>query len=294
MADIFGLGQSMTELLSVANGFGGILPLLRTLVVIVIVFSLFSLSLRIIKKRLLKIAKTRKQISNVHIFSRVVKVIFFIVLLIAALLSYAGSWGSLGLFLGLVSAAIGFALQKPIAGIAAWMMVIMRRPFNISDRVVIGTVKGDVRDITLSHIYLEEVGGILQSEECSGRIVLVPNSRLFEENIINYTLQDDFVLDQVVTTVTYESNLDKAMKIALSSAKVFTDEFKGQMSKPPFVRIKFEASGIDVSVRYFVPARRRQEISSGITKEIFNSIRAHKDVEIAYPHTEVVFRKKEK
>jgi small-conductance mechanosensitive channel len=146
--------------------------------------------------------------------------------------------------------------------------------------------------MTLTHIYLQEVGGLVAGEENSGRIIMVPNSTLFEQNIINYTQQNEYVLDQVVTLVTYESNLDRAMQISLDSAKKYVKEFVKATKQEPYVRTFFQPSGINVHVRYYAPAKRVQEFSSLITKEIFDRIRQVKDVRIAYPHTEVVFKNK--
>jgi len=282
----------MAGLSDLLDGFSGLIPLLRTILILVIMFVLFSVAVSFVQKRLLKKAKTKKQITNVELFSRILKYLFLIVIVVIAIFSYSGSWTGLGLTLGLFSAALGWALQKPITGIAAWIMLVTRRPFEIGDRVIIGSVKGDVQDITLTHIYLKELGGLIASEENSGRIILVPNSLLFEQNITNYTANDDYILDQVITLVTYESNLDKAMNICLDAAKKHTKEFAAKTKVEPHVRTYFQPSGIDVHVRYFAPARDVPLYSSLITKEIFDQIRKARDVEIAYPHTEVVFRRK--
>ncbi len=244
-----------------------------------------------IKRRWLEKAKSKKQISNIKIATRVLNYAAMACIIIFAIFSYAGSWSGLGLTVGLLSAALGWALQKPITGIAAWFMVVIKRPFEIGDRIVIGSIKGDVTDITLSHIYLKEIGGLIASEENSGRIILVPNSILFEQNIINYTAHDEYVLDQVVAGVTYESNLDRAIEICLQAAKKHTHAFSSHVKVQPYVRTYFLPSSIGVHVRYFAPATQLQEVSSDITKEIYEQIRKRKDVEIAYPHTEVVFKK---
>lgn len=60
----------------------------------------------------------------------------------------------------------------------------------------------------------------------------------------------------------------------------------------PHIRLKFKDSGIDVTVRYNIIADKRNEISTNITREIYQKIKNFKDVEIAYPHTEVIFREK--
>jgi len=274
-----------------ANSFGEMMPLILSIAAILATYLAFSLLLSIAKKSLLRLARTKRQISNVEIFSTAVKYVFLVILALSILFYYSGSWTGLGLTLGLFSAAIGFALQKPISGIAAWIMVVTRRPFEIGDRISIGEYKGDVRDISLMHITLKEIGGIVPSEENSGRMILVPNSLLFEQNIINYTQQDEFILDQVMVSITYESNLEKAVEICKRAAKKETKQFYDHVKKEPYVRNYFQASGINLYVRFFVPAKRMQEFSSNITTGIYKAFKKTKEVQFAYPHTEVIIKK---
>ena len=282
----------MEDILEAIGGFWNAVSILRTVIMVAVLFIIFNISIAHIRKNLMKKARTKKQKSNVEMFSRVMRYFFLLLLLIFAVFSYVGSWEGLGIGIGLLSASLGFALQRPITGIAAWVMLIVSKPFIIGDRVIIGTTRGDVVNITLTHIYLMEIGGIVTGEETSGRVIMIPNSVLFEQNIINYTLQDDYVLDQVVVAITYESNLDRAMKIALDSTRKHMKEFIKATGKKPYMRTFFQSSGIDVHVRYTSPATRLQEFSSAITKEIYDRIMKADDVEIAYPHTEVVLRKK--
>ncbi len=58
--------------------------------------------------------------------------------------------------------------------------------------------------------------------------------------------------------------------------------------------MRFQPSGVNVHVRYSSPAKRMQQVSSDITKEIFKAVKKTKDVVFAYPHTEVLLRKKGK
>jgi small-conductance mechanosensitive channel len=264
--------------------------------VIVISILIFSILSSVIKKRLLKKVKTKKQVSNVTTFIDLLRFIFVIFLVIIAVTSYYGRWGEVGFIAGLLTVAIGWALQKPISGVVAWLILITRRPFIIGDRVIISNVKGDISNITLTHIYLDEVGGTIEGEERSGRTVMIPTSLIFEKEIINYTRSDDYILDEITTAITYESNLEKAEKIMLSSVskimKPLWDDFPKRIHKEPHNRLLFKDSGIDVTVRYYTIATKRNEISTKIRRDIFNQIRETNDVEIAYPHTEVLFRQK--
>lgn len=284
----------MPGFFELVNGFSTFIPLAIMIVGILAAYIIFTLLLNIFKRRLLKLAKTKKQISNIEIFSATIKYIFVFLLAISVVFYFSGDWTGLGLTLGLLSAAIGFALQRPIAGVAAWIMLVTRRPFEIGDRVIIGTVKGDVRDISLTHVTLKEIGGIVPTEENSGRTILIPNNILFEQNIINYTQQDEFILNQVEVSITYESNLNKAIKTAEEAAKKITKEFSEIIKKEPYVRVYFQPSGVTLSARFFVPVKRMVEVTSSVTKEIYDRFMKEKDIQFAYPHTEVILNRKGK
>ncbi len=266
-----------------------IAPLLKTIILLSLVFIFLNFILKLIRKALLKKAKTKKHISDVKIFYKVFNTLLIVVLVLLGISSYTGSLVGFGLGLGLFTAALGWALQRPITGIAAWVMIVVKRPFEIGDRIIIGNVKGDVMDISFTHIYLKELGGLIGGEERSGRIIMIPNSILFEQIITNYTLQEEDTLDQVVLPVTFESNLDKAIKLALESAEKHLEGIR-RIKKKPYIRTYFQPNGVNIHVRYFVPAQRVQEISSKITKEILDRIKMETDIRIAYPHTEVIIK----
>ena len=67
--------------------------------------------------------------------------------------------------------------------------------------------------------------------------------------------------------------------------------FIEKVPKKPFIRVNFQASGIDIRVRYYTIASERQKISSDITEEIFNKIMKEKKTEFAFPHTKVILEK---
>jgi len=271
-------------ILSMSNGF---FPVIRTIVVVIAFLVVYNLAISLVKKALLIRAKKKKQISNIEIFSRIAQYAGLAVVVLFAILSYAGSWTGLGVAAGLMTAALGWALQRPITGVAGWIMIVLKRPFDIGDRIIVAGVRGDVSDIGLTHIYLKEVGGISNSEENSGRIIMIPNSILFEQVITNYTMEDDFILDEVIVSVTYNSDLNKAIKIGEDSVRKVLRDYNEEKNINPYVRTYFHASGVNLHVRYHASAKERQKISSEITQEIFKLFKKEKNVNFAYPHVEV-------
>lgn len=264
-----------------------------SIILVLAIIVVFNITVSFTKKKLLKKTKSKIHRSNIKLFSRLVNICFIILVISVAFFSYIDSWAGFGIAIGLITAALGFALQKPITGIAAWIMILFKRPFNVGDRIRIGDIEGEVQDISLSYIHIDEIGGTIDSDAHSGRNVLVPNYLLFEDNIINYNLTDDFILGRVKLDVTYESNLDKAMKIAEESAKKCVKHIKDLSKRKVRVRVMMKDSSIEVTVLFYESVKHMREISSNITKEIFDRIKKEKDIEIAYPHTEIVFKGKD-
>ena len=270
------------------NQVNGNLPLkiLFTFISITILYWIFCYIFNALKKYLLKKAKNKKERSDIEIFSRAIKYIVILFLIIFGVLSYSGSLISIGLFAGLISASLGWALQRPISGMAAWLMLVIKRPFEIGDRVIIGSVKGDISDITLSHVHIKEIGGTIPSEETSGRTILIPNAKLFEEDIINYTRKDNFILDEVSFPITFDSDIDEAQKIGKESAEIVLKDYEKNIQKP-YSRTYFQPSGVNIFVRYLTLASNRNEISSKITQHIFKKVNQTKKIKFAYLHTEI-------
>jgi small-conductance mechanosensitive channel len=282
----------MSKMIEFIKWLDGIFPILKILIIIGLLIFAFSFVIKKIKQRLLLKTNSKIHRSNIKILARILNVSFVVLVVMFAFLSYLKSWTGIGVFLGLLTAALGFALQKPITGIAAWIMVIFKRPFNVGDRVTIGKVKGDVYDITLSHVYIDEVGGTVDSEQHSGRNIMVPNYLLFEETIINHTLLNELVLNEVVFSVTYESNLDKAMNIAHECAHKLTEKYASSINKDTKVRISLGDSGVIIRVLFHAPVQQLSKIKSDITKSIYDKIMKDKEVDFAYPHTTFISKDK--
>ena len=86
---------------------------------LIILFLTFSIIIRVVKNQLLKKVKRKKQVSNVIAFFGLIKIIFVIILAIIIVIAYYGNWGDVGFIAGLLTIALGMALQKPISSVFA-------------------------------------------------------------------------------------------------------------------------------------------------------------------------------
>jgi small-conductance mechanosensitive channel len=213
---------------------------------------------------------------------------------VLVIISLSGSLTTLGISAAFIGMILGWSLQAPVTGLAAWLMVIVKRPFRIGDRIIIENIIGDVSDITLTHIILNQVGGTISGEEKSGRGVLIPNAILFNRIIYNYSFESRYILDEVTVLITYESSVEEAEKILIDAAQNATQSIIKATRKEPFVRVEFAESGIRLRVRYQARGTERQKTSSEITHTIIKGFNKTSTVEFAYPHLEVLHRGKQK
>jgi small-conductance mechanosensitive channel len=220
-------------------------------------------------------------------------------------ISMIGETSSLILYIGLMGAALTFVLQKPLLNIGAWALISYRRLYRIGDRVSFGTTKGYVLDITTMYTELREFGEWMKGDTFTGRIIIVPNSLIFDQPVFNYTKDFPFVWDEVANLVTYESDIDVAKKYMLESAKEVVGGLMEQnyeryrrrlgirdldqlLLKSPELRMELSDSGVNVYVLYFCPVEVRRKIKAEITERIWKKFMADPSVGIAYPHMHVV------
>ncbi len=259
------------------------------LLIIGILLVAYKISSKKVKTYLLKKAHKPEIVQN---FLFIWRYFWWGLILVFAFITFSGSIAALGVSAAFLGMMLGWSLQAPVTGMAAWLMIILKRPFKLGDRIIISGIIGDVMDITLTHIVLNQVGGTVGGEEKSGRSVLIPNAILFQQIIHNYTYETKYILDEVAIPITHESNFDEAERILLAAAREVTPDIIRATGQEPFVRAEFTDHGVKAILRYYSLATDRQRISSEIVKIVFREFKKSKQVEFCYPHTEVLHRPK--
>lgn len=207
------------------------------------------------------------------------------------IIAMTGSLRLLGLTAGFLGMMLGWSLQ-PVTGIAAWLMIVLKKPFRVGDRVIIAGITGDVTSITLTHVILNQVGGSVGGEERSGRGILIPNAILFQNTIVNYTLDQQYMLDEVPVRITFGSDWERAKEIMLRVASEVTQEIIKDTKQEPFIRAEFLDWGILVRLRYNTIPARRQEISTYIVEGLLREFgKAYPLVQFAIPSSKIRYRR---
>ncbi len=228
---------------------------------------------------------------NAASFLKVWNVLWKFIIAVLVIIAMSGSLRLLGLTAGFFGMMLGWSLQQPVTGIAAWLMIILKKPFKIGDRVIIAGITGDVTGISLTHVMLNQVGGSVGGEERSGRGILIPNAILFQNVIINYTLDQDYMLDEVPVRLTFDSDWDRAKEIMIAAASEVTGEIIAETGTKPFIRAEFLDWGIMVRLRYNTVPARRQELSTYIIEILLREFgREFPRVRFAVPSQTIRYR----
>ena len=278
----------IARLLELSSAYRG--PLLSLLTVLA-VWITYRLTTRALRAYLTAKAHKPENAQNFLLFWRYTWLGLVVIL---ALISFSGSLVGLGISAGFLGMMMGWSLQAPVTGIAAWLMIILKRPFRIGDRIIISEIIGDVVDINLTHIVLNQVGGTIGGEERSGRGVLIPNAILFQQIIHNYTFESRYILDEELVMITHESDFDEAERTLLAAAREVTRDIIRETGREPTVRAELTDWGIQLRLRYLTLATDRERISGAIVRIIIREVNASNRVEWCYPHTEVLHRPKER
>src|SRR5690554_2741722 len=118
-----------------------------------------------------------------------------------------------GAFLGLFTAGLAIALKDPLANLAGWFFIIVRHPFVVGDRIKMGEHAGDVIDIRLFQFTILEINNWVDADQSTGRMIHLPNGKVFTEPQINYTTGFNYIWNEMDVRLTFESNWEKARTI---------------------------------------------------------------------------------
>lgn len=175
-------------------------------------------------------------------------------------LCYGGVWGlgtvvSLGVLglnfttllgtLGLTSVAIGFSLKDVLSNYISGVILLAARPFRIQDQVVIGEYEGTVTQIQLRATTMRTY---------DGRLVYIPNQKVFQSSIINNTASP-VRRSSVVVGVDYEADLSTTCQIIVEALRQ-VDTIEPE--PPPTVLVQdLAASTVNLEVLFWVNSRRQ-------------------------------------
>ena len=268
------------------------LQVVFSLVALIITYLITFIIVRIINK-------TVKDLKRKYTLRKFAVYIGTFICILAIILIWVRRTGSVTTIISVIGAGLMLALHKPITSIAGWLLILVRRPYEIGDRISIGKISGDVIDIRLFYTSMLEIGNWVDADQSTGRIIHSPNGKVFTASIFNYTRGFEYIWNEIKIVVTFESNWKKARKIILDiGSKDYMDlgeRVKAKierMSKKymihygkftPIVWTNIVDFGVELTLRYLTEARRRRSTQDAICQDVIDRFNKEKDIDFAYP-----------
>lgn len=153
------------------------------------------------KKRVQKISRLDGTLSS--FLGGFVKYLILAVAIITVLGQFGVQTASLLAVLGAAGLAVGLALQGTLSNVAAGMMLLILRPFNVGDYVTYGSTGGTVKSLNLFVTELATPDNVY---------IFAPNSSIWNTTIFNYSKNDTRRQDFSVG-ISYDDSIEQAFEV---------------------------------------------------------------------------------
>ncbi|GAB7088048.1 mechanosensitive ion channel family protein [Marinifilum fragile] len=192
---------------------------------------------------------------------------------------------------GILAAIVGFASQQAFSNIVSGIFVVIFKPFRVGDYIKVGDLHfGTVEDITLRHT-------VIKNPE--NRRVIIPNSVISSETILNSSIADPKVCAFVEIGISYFSSIDNAISIIRSEAEKHPNLIDNRSEaeieegvEKVIVRV-IQLADSSVLLRAYVWAENNGK-AFVMKCDLLKSIKENfdkSDIEIPFPHQTVYLRK---
>ena len=230
-----------------------------------------------------------------------IAVVLSLTMLIGAISIWFDNPTRLATFVGLVTAGVAFALQKPISAVAGYLVILRGKTFGVGDRITMGGVRGDVVALGFTQTTIMEMGQPpdvqsadpavwVHARQFTGRIVTISNSKVFDEPVYNYSRDFPYLWEEMRLPISYKDDRDRAEQILLDAARRHTVQprelseaalaelarryFMAPAEIDPQVFWRLTDNWVELTVRFVVHTHGVRRLKDRMSRDIINALDA--------------------
>ena len=230
------------------------------------------------KKASREVFGRRSKVTQLKAFGFVAKVFIWITIILLIISNLGFNVTTLITGLGIGGIAIALALQNVLGDVIASLSIILDKPFEVGDFIVVDDLRGDVEDIGLKTTRVRSI---------SGEQLVFSNNDLLQSRIKNYKRMND---RRILFTlgVVYETPYEKLEKIPDLLREIITDEPRTRFDRTHFYSygdfsLNYEIVYYVLSPDYIDYMNAQQNINLAVFKRF-----GEEGIEFAYP-TQTLF-----
>jgi len=256
----------------------------------ILYFAFHVLLINLIVHRL----RTRK---TQFLFVRLVNAVFYLFLSFWILTIWIENTETLLLSYGLVSAALALALQDLFKNIVGGISLLFSGIYHVGDRVDIDGNIGDIIAIDLFNTTMFEIKNWVGGDQPTGRIITIPNQKTLTANISNYTKDHNFIWDEIMIPITYDSNwllakqtIEDIIHLATKTTVRQAEQQMDKLAKKYFfeetpaksdIFISITDNWIELRARYVTNTKERRTTFNDISVKILSALQKKRSIKIA-------------
>ena len=162
--------------------------------------------------KLITVSLTNKKTDPniIHLLQRIFYVIAIAIIVITILDLINVPLTAFAFLSGAIAIGFGFGAQNIINNFISGWILMWERPIKIGDFLEVENAKGVVEEINTRSTRIRRVDGVH---------LLIPNSKLLENTVVNWTLVDRLVRTSVKIGVAYGSPAKKVAELMMQAAK---------------------------------------------------------------------------
>jgi len=224
--------------------------------------------------------KTKSRLDDqlMPFLDKVDKIIIFILALLMIINQLGYQITPILASLGIAGIAVAFAAQETLSNVFGAFSILTDKPFKLGDRIELSENDiGDVVDIGVRSTRIKTM---------DNRIIIIPNAVVSKGKIINYSEPDLRVRFTIKVSISYKSDIDRALLTMVEIAK--STEGVTHNTAPRAYVAGLSSYSIDLILHVWVKDYRLEfEVPDRIYREIIRRF-AEENIEIPYPITTII------
>lgn len=208
------------------------------------------------------------------ILRKIVRVAIMIITVLAVLGQFGIETASVIAVLGAATLAIGLALQGTLSNVAAGVMILIFRPFEVGQAISVGGISGSIVEIGIFTTTFKTFDGLA---------IVAPNARIWGNEITNFSTNDTRRLD-IAVGIGYDDDMDKAIEVLL---KMLHDEERVLKDPAPEVMVsELGDSSVNLIVRSWIARENFWSAKWDLTKRT-KEVLDKNEINIPFPQRDI-------
>jgi len=214
-----------------------------------------------------------------YAISKMMYYVLMLLVLFAAITEAGVELNKFTVITGALGVGVGFGLQNIVNNFASGLILLFERPIRVEDTVEVGGLVGTVK----------RIGGRSSTiQTFQGAEVIVPNSNLLSNQVINWTLSSPWRRVDIPVGVAYGNDPKEIIKLLVSVA----DKNSGVMHEPAANAffLGFGESALNFELRFW-SARQDTwfQLKSDVAIAVAEALRENR-IEIPFPQRDLHMR----